>query len=292
MYPDLSEAIKNYEWKKLEGGCHDVFLIKISGKKLIYKAKSKIPNKTKKKTKEILKKIETPIIKYFNSKNPFENIRSLDQTKQTNIEEEIINEWKKRNIPTINIIDQKKDATIFQYIKSKNFETILNTNSYESKKYRKLLDLITIINKIAEKEQEINLLHPDNHLRNYLYSEETHTAIAIDPGLVLNKENEFNTVKNKLNLFMMYSILNLKTEHKETYLKEFIDTIKKEDLEQIKFLNIKSNIYAKTYFKTRTYIISAIRKKKVTNPFQIYSEEKRKSINNLIEINRIYKNNL
>lgn len=283
-YPLVEEVLKYSNLTALEDGCHSVFAVDFGDIKLVYKL---VLNQTndllmkdmRGKIKRALKSIEAPIRNYYSSKIDF--IKYRDQTLNTfDIESQVLDEWNKRNIPSMRILERQEKALVYEYLNAINFNKVLRKENHTSSKYTQLLDLITKIRYAAKLENNPLLLHPDLLTKNFLYLLDKNETIAIDPGLKL-KNLPLEELDARINLMFLYDIN--KFDSREGYMNRFLERLTKEEVKHIREFNHPLRKDVSLYFMARQKLASIIRGESNSNYLSWYDPKNTNYINSVLD---------
>ncbi|GIU70394.1 MAG: hypothetical protein KatS3mg002_1630 [Candidatus Woesearchaeota archaeon] len=287
-YPSLEEALKYSNLTTLDDGCHNVFAVDFGDIKLVYKSvlsqtlsqtNELLTKNMRGKIKKVLKTIEAPIRNYYSSKIDFMKYR--EQISDTfDIEYQVLEEWNKRNIPSMRILEKQEKALVYKYLDAINFDKIMRRENHLSPEYTKLLDLITKIRDAAKSENNSLLLHPDLLPKNFLYLLDTKQAIAIDPGLKL-KNLPLEELDARINLIFLYDVN--KFNHGDGYMNRFLERLTKEEIKNIREFNHPLRKDVSMYFSMRQKILSILRGKPDSDYSYWYNPKNIRHINSVLD---------
>lgn len=283
-YPAVEQALQHSNLIALEDGCHSVFAIDLGEMKLVYKPwlmdnAQPLNKDIRRKIKCALKTLEAPIRNYYESKIGFLNHREIvDDTFE--IESFVLEEWNKRGIPSIQVLEKQEKALVYKYLNAINFEKALKNEDHKSPKYTQLLDLTTKIRQTAKSEGNPLLLHPDLLPRNFLYLIDENKTIAIDPGLKL-KNSPIEELDARINLLFLYDVN--KFDSRDGYIDKFLERLTKDEIRNIREFNNTLRRDVTSYFNTRKKIVSFLRGKPAPENSYWLNPNNTEHINKLLE---------
>lgn len=283
-YPAVDEALKYSNLIALEDGVHSVFAVDFGDMKLVYKPwltnNAQLLNKgIRGKIKSALKTLESPIREYYESKIDFlEHREIVDDTFE--VESLVLEEWNKRGIPSIQVLEKQEKALVYNYLNAINFEKVLKNENHNSPKYTQLLDLTTKIRQTAKSENNPLLLHPDLLPRNFLYLIDGNKTIAIDPGLKL-KNLPIEELDARINLLFLYDVN--KFDSGDGYIDKFLERLSKDEIKNIREFNRPLRKDVNAYFNTRRNIVSFLRGKSDPGPLYWHEKHNTNHINELLD---------
>ena len=235
------------------------FIIKEKEKSIFYKT-------WKKETKKTIRRIEHVFFNYFRRKVPIDNHLRLTDNVEKLIEKELatLQLWRENGIEVPNLIEKKNKGISHEFIQeSITYKELLN-KKYSPNEFDKFLESYDYIRKIANKEKNLDLLHSDPHLGNFLYDKNKDKAIPIDPGSLLNPRMSLEQLDTNLIAFTLRSIYNLKIDKKEinNYVSQFKKILSKKDIENIIGLDYSIPKFSELYFKFREPFAYRLKKRK------------------------------
>ena len=157
-----------------------------------------------------------------------------------------------REFGIIDFEPQIKEATIqTPYFISKDYTTLLRESSLDKKAINLLMGKYQQIREIALSQNDINLLHSDSHLGNFLYKEDS--CIPIDPGVILNRGENLKEIDTYLNLFFLFSFF--RGNSNRSYLEELLSqTISR--FNKTERTNLKSSLNSQFYLGNNFYMVA------------------------------------
>lgn len=160
------------------------------------------------------------------------------------------NLWKALGISVPELIGHTNEYVLFEYLtQTECYKTILQNNKHP-KAFDRFLEVYQKIRQIARNKQDVDILHSDPHLGNFLYSYSEDKSIPIDSGVILNPKLSFDMIDTGLIIRTIRSISELNTEQaeKEKYIRALKQTLSKEDISRILNLNHKLPLLQKVCF--------------------------------------------
>jgi hypothetical protein len=285
-YPSVEEIIKYHTPIYLGDSCHSVFTVTVANTDLFYKPaySQALKSKFAKKLKGTLRKIDVPIRKFFSDKSAFLNYRDMDADLTAHdytldIESTILEEWNKRGISCIQILERQNNALVYKKMNALHYGKLLLSKTYPNPEYDQLLNVITTIRSAAKSENNPMLLHPDLTPRNFLYCFDTNKAIAIDPGQRL-KEGSVEELDAKLNLHFLHSLAGLNDDKK--YISAFVDTLDSDEKKLMLHFNQPLSWDVEVYFGVRTNLLSLYRTRKLSDRSWMFSKNNTKLITRIL----------
>lgn len=283
-YPPAEEALQYSNLTALEDGCHSVFAVDFGDIRLVYKlvlnqTNDLLTKNMRGKIKHALKTIESPIRNYYTSKIDFIGYReSILHT--FDIESQVLDEWNKRGIPSMQILEKQEKALVYKYLNALNFEKVLRKENHISPEYVQLLDLITTIRETAKSENNPLLLHPDMLPKNFLYLLDNKETIAIDPGLKL-KHLPLEELDARINLMFLYNLNKFNSG--KGYMNSFLERLTKEEIKHIREFKHPLRKDVSAYFSARQKFVSILRGKSNSDYLFWYDPNNIKNINHLLD---------
>jgi hypothetical protein len=283
-YPSVEEALQYSNLTALEDGCHSVFAVDFGDMKLVYKlvldqTNELLTKNMREKIKHALKTIETPIRNYYAPRIDFIGYRE-PILHTFDIESRVLDEWNKRNIPSMRILEKQEKALVYKYLEAINFDKVLKRENHLSPEYNQLLNLITTIRETAKSENNPLLLHPDLLPKNFLYLLDENKTIAIDPGLKL-KNLPLEELDARINLMFLYDVN--KFDSGEGYINRFLERLTKEEIKHIREFNHPLRKDVSTYFMTRQKLVSILRGKSNSDYLSWYDPKNTAHISDILE---------
>ena len=280
-YPTVEDALNNSNLITFADAAHSVFTVNFGNTKLVYKSFKDV--NVPRKIKKILRRIDSPINRYFASKVNFMNhIDYFDNT--FDIESKILEYWNSKGISSIHILEKQDQALVFKYFDAITFEKLLQTEDHKSSKYTQLLDVVSSIRDAAKAEGNSLYLHPDLLPKNFLYLYDNNQTIAIDPGLKL-KDLSFEELDAKINLSFLYH-LN-KFDSGDGYMDKFLERLQRDEIKNNREFNnpLRSDVAA--YLNLRMNIVTFLKRiyhrDHNTNNRYIFAPSKTNHINEILD---------
>ena len=158
--------------------------------------------------------------------------------------------WEEQGI--IDFKPQLKGLSIqTPYFISKDYRTLLREDSLDKKAINLLMEKYQQIREIAFSQNDINLLHSDSHLGNFLYK--GNSCIPIDPGVILDTRENLKEIDIYLNLFFLFSFFKEKAN--KGYLEELLSqTISR--FNKTERTNLKSSLNSQFYLGNNFYMVA------------------------------------
>ncbi|MGV8171173.1 MAG: hypothetical protein ACP5OA_00595 [Candidatus Woesearchaeota archaeon] len=280
LYPHIEEVLSNHKYVFLDDGSHNVVSVQIRDQDLVYKSLISEDNqRIRTRIGKILRTIDAPLKQRYMKEFPFLNYRETSTGKeQFDIESKTLDEWNKRGIPCMQILERQERSLVYQKYVAINHSKILKSHSFPNFPYTQMLDIIYSIRSNAKSENNPSILHPDMLSKNFLYLLDDNKTIVIDPGVKL-KNLPFEELDSKINLVFMYD-LNTYPDGKK-YIEAFLDTLNKDEKKHIKEINTSPSKEAMLYFETKKLILNTLRGKASKNFIDVYSR------GNILKINRM-----
>jgi len=178
-------------------------------------------------------------------------------------------------------LEKHDDEIIYDYLDADKYSNILERIKFKEKEFNELIKTYDMIRFEAKKDQDKTLLHSDAHLRNFLYSESLNKAMAIDPGLKVKDNMNFEQTDAYINLFFSYCLTELNSPNVNKYLSIFSDSLSRKEKDSVLKINKPLSVFANIYFDVRTKTISFIKGEQIISPAQLCSYEKIDLVNNI-----------
>lgn len=268
------------EWDK--GHSHRIrencYVIKLDNRPIFFK----ISNQNK--LKHFAKKIEFGLIlKHLYRRVPTLKFRDLSARKKTKKEIETIIAWRRAGIPAPEVLAVTTRGTAFSYVEGVAYRKLLS-ESYRPDALDKLLTTFHQIRRLAQTERNIDLLHSDCHLANFLYDETNDVAVAIDPSIWFYCDTSFADADASLNLFLAFSFLTLKSDltTKLQYLRQFLGSLSAAERGAMFDLNDDVPKWIMLFFSVRNVLMRMVGLKETGNILARYSPENVQLINELL----------
>ncbi len=278
LYPYVDDVMKNNTCIALDDGSNNVFHVELGTLRLVYK--SLFSPKAHGFIKSTLKRLDEPLKNYYAGKlGSNYSIRGM-HGETLDIECRVLDEWKKRNIPCITILERQDKALVYAHLNSLNFSKLLRNGGNYRHQYQQLLDITDAIRSTAKKENNPMLLHPDLLPKNFLYVFETDSVIAIDPGIKL-KDLPLAELDARINL-MFVQDLNI-YENGDYYVDGFLDTLTKEEQKRMRELNDPVRPDVILYFKTKEELLRMWKGTQKRSWLERYSPKNITHLNNLLD---------
>jgi tRNA A-37 threonylcarbamoyl transferase component Bud32 len=191
--------------------------------------------------------------------------------------------WRTAGITVPEVLTATRCGIAYRYIRSVSFKALLS-GAYKPEKMDRLLYTYAAIRRVARSHRNIDLLHSDCHLDNFLYDADRDIAIPIDPGVRFMPHTKFDTADASLNLFFAFSFFTLDTDsvNKERYLQAFASTLEESDRITMIKLNKEVPGHIHTYFKFRELIPRVIKRRHQNNIIARYCHENVRLLNEIL----------
>lgn len=182
--------------------------------------------------------------------------------------------WKREGFPVLRLVETDHKKFIkWQYENyCISYSALLNSKQsfYE---FEKMLNLYSRIRRVAIEKNNVNLLHSDPNIGNFLYDKKRKLSIPIDADTLLNPRMNIYDLNIALLNIMLSSILQVR--QKDYIVKQYVSLFGKSlshsELEGLYRFNRKFPLMTKIYYRIRDEIRVRVKREK---PNLLFLQEK------------------
>lgn len=202
MIADLEQELLLGRSSRISAPSSTCHLIEIGGQRIFYKIARKSPGARS------LRRFEQQLFhKLMKQYCPFYRVNFSLSSETELVKKEVytLRSWNKSKINSPRVLDSSMNSLAMEYFEGLDFKSILNKGDYS--KLDSLIQTNCHIRDVAKSRGDSWVIHSDNHLGNYVFS--NGKAHAIDPAPVPQSKN-FELIDAAMNLMMVYDFNTLK----------------------------------------------------------------------------------
>jgi tRNA A-37 threonylcarbamoyl transferase component Bud32 len=175
--------------------------------------------------------------------------------------------WANAGIPAPNVCKLSGELIALEYIPNTVSFRKLLSGRLDLEAFDKLMEVYSQIRDLAKQKRDPDYLHSDPMFSNFLYDTENDRVIAVDPGVVLNPQFDFDTLDAYVldRTLMVIANQNLPDSDIGKYVRRFKDQMSDEDVTRVVSIPHVIPVVADAYFSVRNWTAAKVKNRQMVD---------------------------